>query len=443
MDLSKYLENAADAAKRRNFALAVKIYGQVLQIQPDFGDARAGLRKALYQKATQKPPSKLTAVLFGGVHHLTAGICRLIGRHAAAARAFERYLVFDPMAEGANLKLGESLQRAGLRRSALAVYEAYAAAQPRCLEASRAAGALFYEQGKVAEALAMYEQALKIDPRDQESLKARKNLAAEGALQSTGIEKAGSSRELIKDKEQQRQLERQDRLQMTAQEIGQELDQLEAKLQETPDDGKLLRRGARLREMAKDLAGALDLIDRLLQSAPDDLELQEIAGDLRIRLQEQMVQKAEKRGDADAAARASAALVQMRVAEARRRVERNPADFGARFELGSGLLQAGETDAAIAELQQAVKDPRKKNEALFLLGRAFQNKKLPELALGQYEKSMQAAGSSVLAKEALYEMGAICEGLGRRDDALRHFTRILEQDIGFRDVAQKVEQMKA
>jgi len=68
---------------------------------------------------------------------------------------------------------------------------------------------------------------------------------------------------------------------------------------------------------------------------------------------------------------------------------------------------------------------------------------MPELALGQFDKAMQAAGSGALAKEALYEMGIICSELGKRDDALRHFTRILEQDIGFRDVARKVEQMKA
>ena len=51
----------------------------------------------------------------------------------------------------------------------------------------------------------MYELALKVDPRDQESLKARKNLAAEGALRSTGIEEAESSRDLIKDKGKQQQ----------------------------------------------------------------------------------------------------------------------------------------------------------------------------------------------------------------------------------------------
>ena len=50
MDLSKYLENAADAAKRRQYPTAVKIYAQVLQIQPDYGEARAGLRRALFAR---------------------------------------------------------------------------------------------------------------------------------------------------------------------------------------------------------------------------------------------------------------------------------------------------------------------------------------------------------------------------------------------------------
>ncbi len=443
MDLSKHLENAAEAVKRRNFALATKIYAQVLQIQPDYGEARAGLRKALFAKVAQKPASKLTAMVVGGVNLLVAGVCGLVGRPAAAARAYERYLVLDPMAEGVNLKLGRALQKAGYPRSALAVFASYAEAQPRCLEACRSAGALYYQQGKVNEALAMYEQALKVDPRDQESLKARKDLAAEGALRTSGIDKAGSSRELIKDKELHRQLERQERLQLSPEEIDQELEQLEQKLAESPDDQKLLRRVARLREMAKDLAGALDLIERLVGQQPGDAELQDLAADLRIRLQEQMVEKAHKRGDEAALQRARAALQDLRAAEARRRVERNPTDLGARYDFGQSLLQGGDIDGAIAELQQAVKDPRRKNEALFLLGQAFRKKGLPDLALGQFDKALQGGAGGTLGKELLYEMGAICSELGKREDALRHFSRILEQDIGFRDVAQRVAGLKA
>ena len=44
MDLSKHLEKAADAVKRRNYKLAAGICTQLLALQPDNGEARAMLR---------------------------------------------------------------------------------------------------------------------------------------------------------------------------------------------------------------------------------------------------------------------------------------------------------------------------------------------------------------------------------------------------------------
>lgn len=442
MDLSKHLENAADAVKRRQYPFAIKVYSQLLSIQPDHEQARRGLREALFQKVAQKPASRATAMLTSGVNLLVAAVLKVCRNPAGAANAYERYLAADPLHEGANLALAECLQRAGYRKGALAVLQSYAVAQPRCLPAARGAGALLYEQGRLQEALAMYEQALKIDPRDQESLKRRKDLAAEGALRSTGIEQAKSSRELIKDKEQQRQLERQDRLQMDASEVASELEQLEAKLGGSPDDLNLLKRVARLRELQQDVQGALVCIERACAVNPTDADLQDQAGDLRLRLQEQMVQKARKRGDEAAAARASKLLEEARVAEFRRRTQRNPADLDLRHRLGAALLEVGDVDGSIAELQQAVKDPRRRTEAHFLLGRAFQRKELPEMALGQYEKVLAAAGDSPMAKDARYELGNIHLALGRRDAAMEQFARIMEQDIGFRDVAQKVAALK-
>lgn len=443
VDLSKHLENAADAAKRRAYPLAIKIYSQVLAIQPDYGDAREGLHKALFSKAAQKPPSKLVAGLFGSVHLLTGHLLRLCGQHQGAANAFSRYLAMDPLSEGANLALGRSLERAGHRRSALAVYACYAQQQPRCLQAARSAGALLYQQGKLHEALQFYEMALKVDPRDQEALKARKDLAAEGALKSSGIETAQSSRDLIKDKALQQKLEQQTRLQLTPEELKKQLDEAEDALQQNPEDAALLRRTGKLREQSKDLRGALDCLEDAARRQPADAELQDQVGELRLRLQEQYVQKAMARGDNAAAERAERALQEARVQEYRRRIDKNPADLGLRFQLGSALCELKEFDTAIAELQQAVKDPRKKAEAQFLLGRAFRGKQLPDLALGQFEKALAAAGQGPLAKDALYEMGGLCEELGKRDAALQHYTRILEQDIGYRDVAKRVDGLKA
>ncbi len=443
VDLSKHLENAADAVKRRNHPLAVKIYSQVLAIQPDYGEARDGLRKALFAKAAQKPTSKLVAILGGGVHLLTGHLLRVCGQHNAAANAFERYLALDPLHEGSNLALATSLRKAGHRRSALAVFAAYAQQQPRCLLAARSAGALLYEQGKLHEALAFYEMALKVDPRDQEALKARKDLAAEGALKSTGIESAQSSRELIKDKSLAQKLEQQSRIQLSPEELDRQIAATEEELQQKSGDPALLRRMGKLLEHKKDLRGALECLESAAQKLPEDQDLLDQVGDLRLRVQESFVQKAIARGDSAAAERAERALNEARTTEYRRRIDKNPADLGLRFSLGSALCELRDFDAAIAELQQAVKDPRKKAEAMFLLGRAFRGKGLLDLALGQYEKALAAAGQATLAKDALYEMGGLCEEQGKRDAALLHYGRILEQDIGYRDVAQRVDRLKA
>lgn len=443
MDLSKHLEKAEEAVKRRNYPFAVNLYAQLLALQPDNGKARAGLRTALFKKAEVKPPSKLIALIAGGPSLLVGKVASLCGSHAAAAKAFERYLTLDPLAEGTNLALGQSLERAGHTQSALAVYRAYAEHEPRCLPAARAAGRLLYESGELQDAYDMYERALKVDPRDQESLRARKNLAAEGALRKSGIETAQSSRELIKDREQQARLEKSSRLQLSAEEIEQELDEVERKLGDNPDDVKALLRASELHEMRRDPQSALDCLERAHQLRQDDPALGDRVGDLRIRMQEERVKAAETRGDDVAAANAGRALTEMRCAEYRRRVERHPTDLALRFELGRALVDAGEHDAAITELQQAVKDPRRQVEALLALGRAFRAKDLGELAVAQLEKALQLAGSGALGKQVLYELGGIAEDQGRRDAALRHYGSILEKDYGFRDVADKVSRLKS
>jgi tetratricopeptide (TPR) repeat protein len=444
MDLTKHLEKAAEAVKRRNYVFAVKVYGQLLAIQPDNGDARAGLRRALFKKAAAKPPSRLGAWLAGWPHLIVGSVCRLLGRSAAAARAYERYLALDPLNEGVILRLGEALEKVGYQSSALAVYQTYAEVEPRCLPAARGAGALLYEAGDLNSALGFYEQALKIDPRDQESLRARKNLAAEGALAATGLATATHSRELIADKEEQRRLERSGRLQLSPKEVEEQLGALEARLAENPDDRGVLVQVAGLREMERDLQGALDCLERATQLAPEDSDMARRTGDLRLRLQEEAVEAASRGGDPAAGERARKALENARVAEYGRRVRQHPTDLGLRYDLGSAMLAVGELDPAIAELQQAVKDPRKRTEALQLLGRAFRRKGLVDLALGQLEKALKSAPQSgALAKEILYDMATLCQEAGHGDRALEFFSRILEQDIGFLDVAQKVDEIKA
>ncbi|MCA8956052.1 MAG: tetratricopeptide repeat protein [Planctomycetes bacterium] len=444
MDLSKHLETAADAVKRRNYPYAIKLYGQLLGLQPDNGEARSGLRTALFKKAEQKPPSKLFALLGGGVNLLIGSVCRLCGAHGAAAKAYERYLTGDPLAEGANLKLGDSLQRAGLDNSARAVFHAYADANPRCLEACRRAGQLLYAAEDMPGAAAMFERALKIDPRDQESLKARKNLAAEGALRATGLETATSSRQLIKDIDKAKELERSDRLQLSKAEIEEELTKVEQQLQNEPQNTKLLVRMADLLTMDNDLQGALESLEQAVIADPHNTDVANRAGALRLKLQERRVVAAENKGDTAAADVARKALREARVVEFRRQVDRNPTDLRLRFQLGQALFEDEQYDPAIAELQQSVKDPKVKGESLLMMGQSFAAKQMDQLAMDQLEMALQTLQTSgQKGKEVLYAMGCVAQNMGQREQALAHFSKILAQDIGFRDVQDKVAALKS
>ena len=114
-----------------------------------------------------------------------------------------------------------------------------------------------------------------------------------------------------------------------------------------------------------------------------------------------------------------------------------------RLQLGRRLLKSGEVDAAMAELQRAALDPRCGRDAGVLLGDCFKQKGYLDLARKEYEKALGPVG--VLddrAKEILYTHGAIAEEAGDAAHARVHYARIFETDVGYKDVAAKMERLR-
>ena len=219
MDYSKHLEKADEALRRKNFDFAIEVYQQLLELEPDLGEARRGLRQALRRKFEAKGGGRLFRALSGAVPLATAKALRKAGRNDACAKSLETYLANNPLDEDANLLLGLSLEDAGHKKSALAVYEFVAELAPKNSEALKRAGALMYRGGEHARALDYYERALKADPRDQEALKARKDLSAEAALTRTNFENVAHSRDLMQNKDEARALERSKRLHFSDEEL--------------------------------------------------------------------------------------------------------------------------------------------------------------------------------------------------------------------------------
>jgi Flp pilus assembly protein TadD len=263
-------------------------------------------------------------------------------------------------------------------------------------------------------------------------------------LAETGFDKAQSSRELIKDQQKQRELEKGQRIHRDAEDLANDLETLEKQLSEKPGDPEIQRKVGELRARKGDTEGALEVLEPLQLQQAEDFKLLVLVGDLKIKLLDKDVERARKLGDEAGEERAMQQILQARIEEHRKRVALHPTDLKLRHMLGRELLEAGQLDDAIAELQKSVKDPRHQLEATTLLGQAFRRKGMGDLARSQLQKALESASSDPEQSLLLnYELGLLAEDEGRTDDARAHYGRILEVDITFQDVSERMQKLSA
>ncbi len=439
MDFSKHIQKAEEAFRRRNYDFAVELYRQLIDLDPDLGEARSGLRQALRKRFESKKSGRLLRVVSGALPLGRAKTLRKLGKHDACAKALEDYLKSSPLDAEANLLLGMALEDGGHYRSARAVYEFVAEIAPKNPEGLKRAGAMMYRTGDHERALEYYERALEADPRDQDALKARKNLAAETALSRSDVGSVQHSRELIKDKEQARGLERSQRMHLSQEELQSELERLEGVFAATPSDSEVMLSMAEIHERLKDPEAALDLVRRALSYRKDSFELVSKVGDLEAKVLKRQIAQADKDGDQDKATELETKLFEHDVQDYRHRVEVRPGDATLRLDLAKKLIRGGEIDAALEELQKCHSEPRVRDEAVFHMGRCFQEKGILDLARKQYDRALESSnGIDDRAKEILYNLGTIAEAQGNPEEARSFYIRIYEVDIGYRNVAEKM-----
>jgi cytochrome c-type biogenesis protein CcmH/NrfG len=348
------------------------------------------------------------------------------------------------------MSVGDAGEAGGFLNAAQFGFKTAAKLDPEDNQAWKRLGEVLYRLGRIKEATEAYDNAVRIDPKDQAALKMRKNLAAEGALKTSGYETAKSSRELIRDKDVAGRLERDTRLQMTDQDATDEAARLRQEIAKDPGSAGAVRTRMRLAEVLLqkgDREGCLRELLEVQKADPSNYDLSVKIGDLGLSTVLEAFDKAKaayqaSESDASRATleKARADLLDARLQEFGRRVREHPTDLGERYKLGATLLMAGRLDEAIGEFQKTLKDPRRKTDSLLRLGEAFEKKNLLDLAAKQIEKAAEDFPTleSDRAKEIVYRLGELHERRGAKVDACREYTKIYEVDIGYRDVAAKL-----
>ena len=103
----------------------------------------------------------------------------------------------------------------------------------------------------------------------------------------------------------------------------------------------------------------------------------------------------------------------------------------------------GPTIAAARKPGNRPSEPsRKKNRlrSLSYLGQCFLQRGMHDMAVGMFEKGLQEKSAmDDQKKEMVYHLGCVYEEIGKMAEAMEQFKSIYEVDIGYRDVAAKVE----
>ncbi|HEX3855875.1 MAG TPA: tetratricopeptide repeat protein [Verrucomicrobiae bacterium] len=445
---------ANEAAQRENTDYAIALFNQVLEKEPAFYDCRKALRAAQFKKAGAGGGGFFKKMISGaGSSPQVAKAKMVLGKNPGEAMAIaEQILNGDPNNSSAHRIIVDAANALELPHTAVLSYETLVKSSPKdrnlaidFAQALAAAGDVSENENNRGEKILM--DLLRENPHDSDLNKALKNLSARKTMDQGGYSAleggGGSFRDILKNKAEANSLEQQNRVVKTEDVTERLIGEYEARLQTEPDNLKLVRQLADLYTQKKQFDRALEFYDRIKKSGMgNDPSLEtSIANTMARRFDHQIAQLNPFDADhAEQVAKIQAEKLDFQLAECQKRVEKFPTDLAIRFEMGTLYFQAGKFAEAIQELQKAQGNPHKRLAAMSLLAQCFAKRKMFDLAARTLQNAIkEKVVFDDEKKDLTYNLGCVLESMGKKEEAVEQFKIIYEMDIGYKDVAAKVD----
>jgi len=440
---------ANEAAQRDNLDYAIALYNQVLEKEPGFFDCRKALRAAQIEKAGGK--SGFLKKMWGSASSSpqVAKAKMAMGKNPAEALAIaEQILNGDPNNSAAHRLIVEAGQSLELPQTTVMSLDTLVRNSPKdknlAIEYAYAVGTT---GGDTAPAERILAELLQNSPNDGEINQALKDLSARKTLDKGGYNALeggqGSYRDILKDKQQATSLEQEKRVvkneDVTERLIGED----EARLKTEPNNLKVVRRLAELYAQKKQFERALELYERIKNSEMgNDPSLERAINDTLVRRFDHRLEQLDPAAPdyAEQTAKIEAEKLDFQVTDCQKRVEKYPTDLAIRFEMGQLYFQVGKITEAIQEFQKAKNNPHKSLASMSYLAQCYAKKKMFDMAA----RMLQSAIKEKLVfdeekKDLVYNLGCVLESMGKKEEAIEQLKLIYEIDIGYKDVAAKVD----
>jgi tetratricopeptide (TPR) repeat protein len=448
-DARSLFNRGMEALERDNFDYAIALLNQVLVTEPGFFDCRKALRDAQFRKAGTGGSGFFKKMLSGAGNSPQVAKAKMaLNKNPAEAMAIaEQILNGDPGSSAAHRIIVDAGTALELPRTVAMSYETLAKNSPKdktlAIEFARAVSAI----GEGTRAEKILVDLMREMPGDGELRDALKDLSARktmdeggyGALEGGG----GSFRDILKDKKEAVSLEQEKRVQKSEDVTERLIGEYEARIQTEPNNFKVTRSLAELYTQKKQFDRALELYVRVKQSdMGNDPSLdQAIASTIVKRFDTQLEQL--NPFDPEHAAQVEkikAEKLAFQVDECQKRVEKYPTDLAIRYEMGVLYFQLGKIGEAIQEFQKSQGNPYKRLASMSYLAQCFAKRKMFDLAARTLQNAIKEKPSfDDEKKDLIYNLGAVLESMGKKEEAIEQFKQIYEMDAGYKDVSAKVE----
>jgi tetratricopeptide (TPR) repeat protein len=443
----KLIENARIALERGNLEYVLEVTSQVLKAQPGCLPVRRLQRVAQLRQSRGKSSGFMGKALSG----FSSAPFMFGGKKEPAKQleTAETMLAKDPNNIAALKMLAEAAGGLSLPETVAFALDAIREIEPGNRANLLALGEAWLAAGKPVEALKAADELLKDKPTDADAQNLMRKASVAQTVTKHSWDQKTSYRDKMRDEAQAVSLEQAAKV-VTGDVMTQRLlDEALGRVAKEPNNLNHYRSVSQAYKQLGNLDEALAWVRKAREQpvGKTDAALEKQESDLATAVVEKHLKEAEAAvaaapSDAAAQAKMIAAkkeLADFKLTESKRYVERYPNDYPARYALGALLLEQGQTDAAIAQFQQAQKGPQVRVPSLVGLGRCFKAKKLYDLAVAQLNTAKNDLSTmDDTKKEVIYELGLCYELMGKPELAIEEFKVIYSEDIGFRDVADKI-----
>ena len=444
---------ANEAAQRENVDYAITLFNQVLEKEPGFFECRKALRAAQFQKCGARGGFFKKMWSGAGSSPQVAKAKMALNKNPAEAMAIaEQILNGDPNTSAAHRIIVEAANALELPQTAVMSLDSLVKNSPKdknlAIEFAHAVGTTGGDTGSAERILA---ELLRNLPNDGELNQALKDLSARKTLDQGGYNALeggqGSYRDILKDRQQATSLEQEKRVvkseDVTERLIGED----EARMKTEPNNLKVVRRLAELYTQKKQFERALELYERIKNSEMgNDPSLERAIADTIVRRFDAQLEQLDPAAPdyTEQTAKLQAEKLDFQVTECQKRVEKYPTDLAIRFEMGQFYFQTGKITEAIQEFQKAKNNPHKGLAAMNYLAQCYAKKKMFDMAARMLQSAIKEKPVfDEEKKDLVYNLGCVLESMDKKEEAIEQFKLIYEIDIGYKDVAKKVDDFYA